>query len=319
MDLVDRYLASIRRNLPAAKAEDIAAELADELQSRREDREARLGRALSEEETSAMLREFGHPLVVAARYRPHQFLIGPAVYPFYLYAMKVVLATGMTLIFGLVALSLVLGDNQIVRAVLQVGGELWSFFFFAIVLVTLIFALLERHGFPADHVARWMPEQLPDVLDRPQSQWNSALEVGLGIAFILWWTGLVETPDFARGGGLIEAAPVWQSFWLPILILAIVQLIVNFVKWLRPRWSLFTSLSTIGISILTLAIIAGVQRAGTWVVASPSAPDAASAAQVAESVNLAIQIALVVIALLMVLQILGELWKLFRTRLRPGD
>ena len=316
MDLVDRYLASIRRNLPAAKADDIAAELADELQSRREDREAKLGRALSEAEASAMLREFGHPLVVAARYRPHQYLIGPAVYPFYLYTMKVVLATGMTLVIGLAALSLVLGDDHIVRAVLQVGGDIWSFFFFAIAVVTLIFALLERHGFPADHVARWMPEQLPDVLDLPQSQWNSAIELGLGVAFILWWTGLVETPDFARGGGLIEAAPVWESFWLPILVLAIVQLIVNFVKWLRPRWSLFTSLSTIGISLLTLAIIAGVQRAGTWVTASPGA---AGAAKVAESVNLAIQIALVVIALLMVLQILGELWKLLRTRLQRGD
>ena len=74
MDLVDRYLASIRRNLPAAKADDIAAELADELQSRREDREAKLGRALSEAEASAMLREFGHPLVVAARYRPSRVM-----------------------------------------------------------------------------------------------------------------------------------------------------------------------------------------------------------------------------------------------------
>jgi hypothetical protein len=35
MDLVENYLASVRRNLPVAKADDIAAELADELQSRR--------------------------------------------------------------------------------------------------------------------------------------------------------------------------------------------------------------------------------------------------------------------------------------------
>jgi hypothetical protein len=186
-------------------------------------------------------------------------------------------------------------------------------------VVTLIFALLERRGFPVDHLGKWMPEQLPNAMDRPPSQWNSALEVGLGLAFILWWTGLVTIPTLARGGGLIEAAPVWQSLWLPILVLAIVQLVVNLVRWLRPRWALFTSLSTIGISILTLAIIAGVQRAGKWVVASSSAADASAAAGIAESVNLAIQIALVVVAILMVLQLLGEVWKLLRPRLQPTD
>ena len=64
MDLVERYMAAIRRNLPAAKADDIAAEIAEDLESRREDREDALGRPLTREETEAMLRSFGHPLVV---------------------------------------------------------------------------------------------------------------------------------------------------------------------------------------------------------------------------------------------------------------
>ena len=91
MDLVERYLAAIRRNLPAKRADDIVAELADDVHSRREDRERQLGRPLSDEETSAMLRDFGHPLVIAGRYRQHQHLIGPQVFPFYLFVMKVVL------------------------------------------------------------------------------------------------------------------------------------------------------------------------------------------------------------------------------------
>jgi hypothetical protein len=58
----------IRWNLPrAAKADDIAAELRDVIASRIEDREESLGRPLAEKEVSALLREFGHPLVVAAR------------------------------------------------------------------------------------------------------------------------------------------------------------------------------------------------------------------------------------------------------------
>jgi hypothetical protein len=261
-----------------------------------------------------MLKAFGHPLVVAGRYRPHQYLIGPETYPFYIHALKVVLVTGAALLAGLAVLSLVLSESDIVRAVTRAAGDLWSFFFFAIALVTLIFALLERNGFAASHVGKWMPEQLPDPLDRPQSQWNSAFEIGCGIAFLLWWTGVVTIPSIARGGILIQPAPVWQVFYLPILLLASAQLLVNLVKWARPRWTRLTGVLTILICIATLAIIAGLQRVGVWVVAAPASLDPAGAAGVAESVNLAIRIAFVAVAVVMLLQLLGEIWKLVRRR-----
>jgi hypothetical protein len=318
MNLVDRYLASVRRNLPGTKAEDIAAELADALQSRIEDREGALGRPLESAETSAILRNFGHPLVVAARYRGQQYLIGPEVFPFYLFALRIVLATSVALLVGMATLALVLGDSRIVRVLLDVATSLWSFFFLAIAIVTLVFAILERRGFPAEHLAKWRPEQLPDALDRPQSQWNAAFEVGLGLAFILWWTGMVALPPMARGGGLIAPAPVWETYHLPILLLAIVQLAVNLVKWVRPRWRVVTGLATIGVSVFTLVIVAGLQRAGSWVAVAPAAAGNPQAAKVAESVDLALQIAFVVVAVLMVFQLLGEIWKLVRARLQRG-
>jgi hypothetical protein len=314
MDLVARYLSNVRRNLPQAKADDIAAELADDLQSQKEDREASLGRPLTEAETSAMLKSFGHPLVVAGRYRPSQYLIGPDIYPFYAYVMKIVLVIGAALVAGLAALSVVLSQNDIVRAVTRAAGDLWSFFFFALAIVTAIFALLERNGFAARHVANWVPEQLPDPLDRPQSQWNSAFEIGCGIAFLLWWTGLVTIPPIARSGVLIQAAPIWQAYYLPILLLASVQLAVNLVKWLRPRWTRATGVATILICIATLALIAGLHRADAWVVAASTSADPGGAARVAASVNLAIRIAFVAVAAVMLLQLAGEVWKLFRPR-----
>jgi hypothetical protein len=266
-----------------------------------------------------MLRAFGHPLVVAGRYRGHQYLIGPAVYPFYLHALKIVLATGAALLVGLATLSLVLGGNEIAGAILHVAGGLWSFLFLAIALVTLVFAILERRGFPAEHLGQWMPERLPDATDRPQSQWQSALEVGLGIAFILWWTGVVTLPAVARGGAMIEPAPVWAHFYLPVLLLALVQLAIHVMKWVRPRWTRAASVLTILLAILTLALVAALQPAGSWVVASPSAGRGDAAQRIAESVNLAIRIAFVVVALTMVVQLLGELWKLVRPRLQRAS
>ena len=321
MDLIERYVAAVRRNLPRAKADDIAAELADELQTRREEREDALGRAMSADETSAMLKEFGHPLVIAARYRPNQYLIGPDVFPFYLYVMKVVLAIGAVLLVARAVVEIVVRQNELVYASLQGVDDLWSFFLGAIAVVTLIFAVLERFGFPADHLRNWKPEGLPDAADKPQSQWESAFEVGAGIAFLLWWSGAVTIPQLSATGGVrMDPAPVWDQYYLPILAIASVQLAVNLMKWIRPRWKKAASVLTIATSIALLAVIAGVSRAGSWVIMTPTTSvDAATAAKLGESVDLAIQIALVVVAIVMVLQTLGELWKLVRGRASRPD
>jgi hypothetical protein len=313
MDLMERYMAAIRRNLPAARADDIAAEIAEDLESRREDREAALGRPLTRDEVGAMLRSFGHPLVVAARFRSHQYLIGPEVYPFYLFVMKIALALGAALVVGVAIVGLALGDSNLVRAVAQAAEGLLSYGLFAIAVVTIIFAVLERAGFPAGHLARWTPEQLPDPLDKPQSQWESAAEVGLGLAFLLWWTGVVRIPQLWGAQAPIEAAPVWDRFYLPILLLLSAQLLVNLVKWLRPRWRTAIGIATIATSVAALVVIGGLFQADGWVVAT-----AAGSPEVTDSVNLAIKIALVVTAIMMTLQALGEIWKLIQRRRRSA-
>ena len=55
MDLIERYLAAVRRNLPADKATDVTAELREDLLSRIEEREESLGRTLQKEELSALM------------------------------------------------------------------------------------------------------------------------------------------------------------------------------------------------------------------------------------------------------------------------
>lgn len=315
MSLIDRYLAAVRRNLPADKAEDITAELADELAMRHDDREEVLGRDLTRDETIALLRDHGHPLAVAARYRPHQYLIGPDVFPFYLYTLKVVLTVGAALLLTLTVVSTMFGDGNVIGMFTRATDHLWGFFLSAVAVVTLGFAGYERWGNPADLVRRWTPDNLPDVVDRPPSQWESALEVGLGIAFLLWWTGVLPLTVFAEQQGIrITAAPVWAHYYLPILILAAAQLAVHVVKWLRPRWKLLTGGATIALSLATLAVIVGVYQAGEWAIVTASGMDAEQSAGITDSVNLALSIALIVIALVMIAQVLGELWKLARGR-----
>ena len=91
MDLIDRYLVAVRRHLPRPLQKDIVEELAGNLRSEAEEAEQRLGRALTTDDQSALLKKQGHPWLVASRYLPQQYLVGPALYPYYRQALVIVL------------------------------------------------------------------------------------------------------------------------------------------------------------------------------------------------------------------------------------
>ena len=89
MDMIDRYLNAVAAQLPQDERADIVAELRDLILSRFEAKEEELGRALTEDEQEAILREIGHPLVVAARYRKGpDSLVGPQLFPYWLFGAK---------------------------------------------------------------------------------------------------------------------------------------------------------------------------------------------------------------------------------------
>src|SRR5688572_24381946 len=83
MDLIDRYIAAVRRQLPQDKQDDIAQELGDSLRSEAEELALGTGRPLTEDQQSEMLKQRGHPWLMASRYLPQQHLIGPGLYPYY--------------------------------------------------------------------------------------------------------------------------------------------------------------------------------------------------------------------------------------------
>ena len=112
MDLIEEYLKAVAALLPRSQREDIVAELRDIILTRKEEREAALGRALMEGEIEALLREVGHPVVVAARYgEGPQHVVGPMLYPYWLFAVKAVLVI-QAVVAGVVFLvsSLAYGD-----------------------------------------------------------------------------------------------------------------------------------------------------------------------------------------------------------------
>src|ERR1700689_4623245 len=106
MELLERYLQAVSRHLKWKKQDDIIAELRANLEPQLEDKEAALGRALTEAETETWLKQMGPPLAMAARYQPAQYLIGPGVFPTYKFVLRLAL-TWAFVVYGTVSAVLI--------------------------------------------------------------------------------------------------------------------------------------------------------------------------------------------------------------------
>jgi hypothetical protein len=315
MDLRERYLHAVRWALPVAKADDIIAELRDVLTSRQEDREEALGRPLTADESGALIKEFGHPLVVAARYRPQRWLIGPDVFPFYIFVMRIMVLIIVGIDIAIGASRALFSDQRPLQILGQTTGSISMSLLVNVGILTIVFAVMERAGFPADHIKQWKPEQLPAVTDKRKSAWEAALELGGGVVFLLWWTSLIHLPYAAGGPDFrMEPAPVFDQLYWPILALVAVRLIQNLIEWLRPRWKLVRG--TLGaLTILGgLALLAIIYRAGHWATIVSTGMPADKAAQLSDAVNLGLKIGIVATGAVWAWQGVVELWRLVRNR-----
>ncbi|HZZ67348.1 MAG TPA: hypothetical protein VFE18_04165 [Phenylobacterium sp.] len=160
MDLVNEYLRAVAALLPRAQREDIIAELRDTILSRIEEREADLGRPLTDDEVEAVLREVGHPVVIAARYREGpQHVVGPTLYPYWLFVVRVAIALQIaTAVVVVFVRTVAFGDFS--RALGQAIGSGVTGFLVLVGAATLVGWFMERRGARIDNLGKWRVRDL---------------------------------------------------------------------------------------------------------------------------------------------------------------
>lgn len=317
MQAFERYLGAIRRELPAGAngvgADDIIAELRDDLLTRIETREEALGRPLDKAETEALLREFGQPVVVAARYRDHQYLIGPETFPFYLVGLRVGLLIVAIVVAVLVGTELAFGPRNIWQAGAQIGSTTLSMLVTGFGIVTLIFAAVERRG-GVKAKADWKLDDLPSLDDLSRDARRDApIEIVFGTLFLLWWFGVIPLPTAGWGEFNMRMAPVFTELFWPIAALLAGRLLMSLLT-LVSRLAPLRHMLAVATTIMGLVILVGLYQAGHWVEIGPGTIDAERAAKLEESVNLALRIALVAGLIGWTLGGIGGLWKWWRRR-----
>jgi hypothetical protein len=245
MDLIARYLQAVRFWLPKEQQDDILAELSQDLNAQVEEQEERLGRKLNELEVETLLRQRGSPIQVANRYLPQRSLIGPLLFPIYLFVLKVVslcllIPAGVGLVAGAISGPL----RPMVNGGWEppfghIGAQLWSAWFSAMAVVTLVFAVLERTQVKAEILEKWDPRKLPPL--RPKHvipRTSSAIEVAVNLCVLVWWGWNMAAPlDLRFGNVHVLLAPKWEMFFWGILALTMASTVVAAVNFVRPYWT----------------------------------------------------------------------------------
>jgi hypothetical protein len=235
VDIIDGYLKTVTLYLPRGHRKDIVAELADEIRSQVEEKESRLGRTLNEHELESLLRQFGDPVVVAARYRPKRRsvafgleLIGPELFPYYLWLLLICAVATL----GWVIYAVVHGAPNIPMLLLSIAVQ---FVIVTLVVVTIDFL---RRRFPFD----WLfpPAAMTPLISI--ARWRSVWGLVAWVVFGLLWLLLPHLPTLYSGSNPnLRFTPDFLDLRFPVLsllFLGIAQRLVNLFRpdltWLPP-------------------------------------------------------------------------------------
>lgn len=161
MTLIDQYLAAVAAQLPRDKRDDITAELRDALMERVEAREEELGRPMTEAETEVLLREFGHPLTVAARYRGGpDHLIGPELFPYWWFAVKAALLILVVVVVVAAIGSTIVGESDLADAVADIWRGLLNGGAMIVGAATVAGFIIERQPNKPEFMTHWRVKDL---------------------------------------------------------------------------------------------------------------------------------------------------------------
>ena len=333
MDLLERYLQAVRKYLPwtlsRSRQDDIMAELRSDFESQLEERESDLGRPLTEGEMIDWLKHLGAPIQVAGRYQPVQYLIGPTLFPMYLYVLRMALIWSAVVYCIVAIISLWAGApniGSIVDWVGRVPGTLLNTAFW----VTLIFVVLEyilaRHPHvlpPMDGIsAEWSPSKLPPLEKVPAKKTRSfaqaVAEVIFGYLFFFWLLLIPRYPFLWLGPSVyylrtspIAPASIWWTFYWVALVINFGQNVWNAIDLVSGSWRSEQRLKPIFFKVFGLIPLGTLIAAPgqIYAVVRNPAVDAAKYGPVVDTINTNILRGVSVVFAILAIQILWDIYR----------
>jgi hypothetical protein len=253
-DLIERYIAKVGENLPRKNREDITLELKTLLYDDLEERAG--GVPPTKEMTADLLRDYGKPEAIAAKYQPERYLIGPQLLPIYQVVITVVMIVITVLYTIPVAITLISnGINDVGSWFFKTIFDLSQSLLINFAWITIAFAVVERvkgeSWIEEPDEEDWDPYALAPV-ENPNRIKRSELIAGIVLSicaivifnFFPHWLGMAENPDKTNviipilTPGFLAYVPWLTVYWVLEILLKLQLLRQG--EW-RPatRWMEF--------------------------------------------------------------------------------
>ena len=324
-DLLARYLQAIGDHLPAATRDDVLAELRANLQAQLDDRAEELTRPLTDADIAAVLKEHGRPIVVAARYLPQQYLIGPTIFPYYLMTLRKAAPFALLIIFLANCSNILFVHTmpELIAGILRALGQVIPDLFIFAAWITAAFVIAEYvyiHNHAKPLCVTWDPTKLPPIKTHTKGR-TPASRIADFIFHCLWMIYIFEIPHhlfLILGPGelyfrkfSVTFAPIWHTFYVLLLVLLFVQLITKLLA-LRPSYDRFQSVFDLVTKLVGVVSTAFLASMKVYFVATSPSTDRVALAAVNHWLGISFRIVLIIV----VLQLLIDAWKLFFPSLR---
>lgn len=261
MNWIERYVASVIRQLPEKDRGEVQLELTGHILDM-------LPEAATEEEIKRLLLEMGDPAKLAQQYQTPRYLIGPAIYHEYLATLKIVLP--ITFVFGgiLVLVTSFLADppanhaaaltsfviSKFIAGGVGIGiqGLLWT---------TVGFVIAERSGSFKRGKKTWRIEDLQETelpKDRQISRADSIAELILLLLLSVFLIGVFVTKEqflWIDGQPVALFDETFVNLAIPlILVTCVADGGVAILKLVKGRWTWGLCLANISASLVSLIV-----------------------------------------------------------------
>ncbi len=337
MNLLDRYVAEVGKNLPLLKGrEDIEKELRSTLEDMLEDRISTTGRMRDETMEIELLKEYGSPQKVAATYNPQPYLIGPRLFPFFLMVLKIVITVIVTVLLILTGIRAATDTPfmgmEFVNIVGKGLGGIVSAAIAAFGNVVIVFAILER-VLPEKEISGfndekdWNPASLakepdPDSVKRGDLI-AEIIFTFLGLALLNLYPEILGASIFT--GGELFFIPMFSEVffnflpWINAIFFAEIVLDIYLLR--NAVWTPITRIAKILIQIASIVLAVIILRApniiGFTADSFKNIPDSSIDGELLLKIfSLSFSIALTVVIIVAVVEIAKSGYGLFRTNFK---